>query len=152
MSPQPASAHDSPASDSRLRVRLGASVLTAVAGMLILALNGRNTLFPPKLPPPSTGDGTIAEETAAATRFLTNGSGPARRFGTHEIVLSGNGSVSQSLRHRGDGDVHASVGAGQRPDRGRLLRWRQHLARARLRHGDGIVVVALEQSDGSHAR
>jgi hypothetical protein len=76
------------------RVPIGAGVLVAVTGMLVLALNGRHTLFPPPGRPPTGGGETVAEETAAATRFLTGGSGPARKFGTHEIVLTGNGSVS----------------------------------------------------------
>ena len=80
---------------ARSRMSAGAGALAAAAAVLVFALHGTHPVFPPGLLPPLAGDGgTIAEETGAATRFLTTGSGPARQFGTHEIVLAGNGSVS----------------------------------------------------------
>jgi len=94
MPPATASPADPAAPESRSRVSIGVGVVAALAAVLILALNGRHGHFPPKIHPPSSGGGTITEEAATATRFLTTGSGTAHKFGTHEIVLTGNGSVA----------------------------------------------------------
>src|SRR5204863_3690892 len=66
---------------ARSRMSAGAGALAAAAAVLVFALHGTHPVFPPGLLPPLAGDGgTIAEETGAATRFLTTGSGPARQF------------------------------------------------------------------------